>query len=53
MKKLIRLLVYGWLFDYHVKKKNTYNMMNHETVMKYHFEKAQYYYEKIYGKKFS
>jgi hypothetical protein len=53
MKQFIRLIQYGWLLDYHIKKKDKFNMTNHKTVLQYHYEMAQYYYENIYGKPFS
>lgn len=53
MKQFIRLLKYGWILNYHLKKKDKYNFKNHRTVLQYHYEMAQFYYEKIYGAPYS
>ena len=46
------MIVYGWIVDYHLKKKDVYNGSRYTVLLRYHFEKAQYYYEKAYGKPF-
>ena len=47
--KLIRVLWYGLFIDYHTKKQYTIDT-KHKTVLNYHFEMAQHYYKKAYGK---
>ncbi len=49
VKMLIRIIIHGWKLDYHLKKRHLFNNLNHPTVFRYHFEMAQYYYEKIHG----
>lgn len=52
MKKLFRFIWYGWFADYHLNKRNKYNMTEHPTLMLFHYEKALYYYEKYNGRKY-
>lgn len=49
MKQFFRLLKYGWLLNYHTGKQDKFSEKKHRTVLLYHYEMAQYYYEKIYG----
>lgn len=49
IKILLRLIKYGWLLEYHMKKKDIISL-DHKTVLNYHFEMAQHYYKQIYKK---
>lgn len=46
LKMFRRMLLYGWIFNYHVKKQYKYGE-GYETLMRYHYEKARYYYIKM------
>jgi hypothetical protein len=47
---LLKYIKYGWLLNYHLKKKNKFDS-KHQTVLKYHFEMAEHYYKKIFEDK--
>jgi hypothetical protein len=46
---LFKFIRYSLFLEYHMKKKDTISS-KHQTVLKYHFEMTEHYYEKIYGK---
>lgn len=48
LKFYIKLILYGWLLDYHLSWQNRIDS-RHKTVLNYHCEMSQYYYKKIYG----
>lgn len=50
--QLFRLLIYFIPFNYHMRKKDSFNR-KHTTVLRYHYEMTMHYYEKIYRKEWS
>lgn len=52
LKRFFRLITYGWLLAYHLKKQDKFDTDQQPTVLHYHFEMAKYYYKKIYQKPF-
>lgn len=52
LKQFFRAIIYGRMLDYHLKKKEKYDDPRYNVLLHYHFEKAQYYYEKTYEKPF-
>ncbi|MEQ6355158.1 hypothetical protein ABNX05_11065 [Lysinibacillus sp. M3] len=48
---LIKVVIYAPILTYHLKKGKKYNMDEHPTIRKYHYEKSNYFFEKAYGKK--
>ena len=47
IKQFFRIVRYGWLLDYHLSKRKISS--DHRTVLKYHLEMSEHYYEKIWG----
>lgn len=51
IRQVLRIIRYGLFLEYHLNKRNIINP-ELSTVFKYHYEMANHYYEKIYGKKY-
>lgn len=51
VKLVCRIVLYGWLLDYHLSKRHKVDGYSIEKT-KYHFKKAQHYYKKVWKKPF-
>ena len=50
IKLLFKLLIYGIQLNYHIKKRDKF-ASKHKTLLNFHYEMAEHYYEKIFGER--
>lgn len=50
IKSLFKLIIYGTQLNYHLRRKDKF-ASKHKTVLNFHYEMAEHYYEKIFGER--